>query len=298
MAPITAPTAPTARTTARRTRRLTVADVATFVLRPVKHPRKHTRLHVPVAFNATGVPASILSHPTKMSINVNGKATTVYSFGLAAKSTCPGATYGSGHKCDECYATKGQYLRPSSRLTIHTRTQWTRESFKTPDGINAWLNVMRYAIWWATVRRNVFYFRIHHSGDFYSADYAKAWHTLISEFPMVRFWSPTSSHLTDANPKAIAKLAPIDSVLKDIVKLGNISLRPSPRMIGLGNVIESDGYSGGTGVVAESEINEYIKIFGTYADAVICDAQHNGNRCGDCTTCWDRPDINVYYLLH
>lgn len=37
------------------------------------------------------------------------------------------------------------------------------------------------------------YFRLHYSGDFFSADYAKAWATVINEFPKVKFWVYTRS---------------------------------------------------------------------------------------------------------
>lgn len=51
-------------------------------------------------------------------------------------------------------------------------------------------------------------FRIHWDGDFFSADYARAWATVIREFPDIQFWAYTRTY----------------SVVSELVDIDNLSL--------------------------------------------------------------------------
>ena len=259
-----------------------------------KKSRVNPRLLVPV--NTTGTNASLLSRPEKMRITHNGRLVQVYSWGIQPGRTCPGATYGKGHNCDGCYAKKGQYLRPSAKLSMQTRTEWTLECFKSPEGIESFVQTMIWAIRWGTIRRNVFYFRIHHSGDFFSAEYADAWYRICEALPEVKFWAPTTSNTVECNPNAYNRLSIIEPSVKRLASLPNVTVRPSSRLIGYGNILEVDGLAAGTGIVTKAEKKLIESLFGIAAK--FCSAPTTDGNCADCQSCWDEPLIEKYYILH
>jgi hypothetical protein len=244
--------------------------------------------------NVPGTTVAILSRPSKMKIRINDKLTQIYSFGLRAGVSCPGATYDTNHKCSGCYARKGRYSYPTARKAQDIRTEWTMDSMETRDKRKAWIDILKKEVEWATVRRNVEYFRLHHGGDFFSAAYIDSWHEIIEDFPTVKFWGPTSSHLKQAHPKALRLLNEMQPALLDLATEPNAIIRPSPRLKGVGNILEVDGLAAGTGVITRKELKELETLFGIN----ICPAKQNGNVCGDCTACWDEPLIGKYYPDH
>lgn len=87
------------------------------------------------------------------------------SFGLPARVTCPGATT----FCESCYAM----LLDEMLDRYHGEAD--RRNLTAAERI----------------------FRIHWDGDFYSLDYARAWASVIADYPDTQFWAYTRS-FTDA----------------------------------------------------------------------------------------------------
>lgn len=249
-----------------------------------------------------GTNNSILSWPTKMQMRFGGseKLTQIYSFGLKARTTCPGATYLPGHKCVKCYARKGHFLFPTTKTAQDVRTAWTIESMLSQEGRKSWIEKVKYAFGWATERRNVLYFRQHHGGDFFSKAYIESWHAITEYFPFVKSWTPTSSYLEGCHENAVDVLTDLQPALMAYAAQPNVTVRPSAREIGLNKIIQVDGLAGGTGVITKKEQKELHRIIGLMPiDSVtVCPAKENGNVCGDCRTCWDSPEISGYYPEH
>lgn len=255
-----------------------------------------TKLLVP------GTRQSILSHPLKMQIRLNPedtKLTQVYSFGLTAGKTCPGATYAVGHKCRGCYAKKGNFLYASTKESQNARTQWTLSAFNgSDDDVAEWIRIMKINIEWATIRRGVHYLRIHHAGDFFSARYIRAWIDIVRSFPTVKFWTPTSSQIEDCHPNVFDFLSTMQDDLKEFAAEPNVTCRPSPRLVGYGNLVHVDGMAGASGILKKNELKQLEKMFGSLDGISICPAKQNGNRCADCRVCWDNPELFPYYMWH
>src|SRR5690242_12459247 len=90
------------------------------------------------------------------------------SWSLPAHRACPRA---NGTICDTCYAGKGCYRYPSTRNAQALRFQWTVQSMRTAEGMATWVDTMTAAI----AESGCDYFRVHDSGDMFSAAYAQAW---------------------------------------------------------------------------------------------------------------------------
>jgi len=244
-----------------------------------------------------GTRTAVLSKPSKMKVLINNKLVQVYSFGLTAGKTCIGATYKKNHKCNDCYAQKGSYLRWSTAVAQKQRTNWTISTLNTPEGKTEWLLVMKRAIKWATKDRKVPYFRIHDSGDFFSDTYIECWIEIVKEFPDVLFWSPTSAYPEDSHENATEVLESMMPLLKEFAAQPNVILRGSCREVGLHKTIHVDGFAASTGIITKKQIVEeqdYIKLFGIH----VCPSHENDNMCASCTHCWTEPTKETYYIKH
>jgi len=224
---------------------------------------------------------SLLSAPSKM---------PSFAFGLPAHRSCPRA---NGSICQDCYASKGFYRMSNVQRTQDARYAWTRESLKTSAGTNAWISTMVQAIRHAT-RKGEKLFRIHDSGDFFSAAYANAWYEVCGQLPDVRFWAPTRAWQLPTSTDAVDGLKPFrvltesDSVMSALLKLAslpNVTIRPSalnfndaPPMI--------DGLAAGS---AACDANAFGHA---------CPAPKQGNHCGICRVCWHKPNVSVTYHKH
>jgi hypothetical protein len=96
------------------------------------------------------------------------------SWSLPAGLACPRANgticHGdASHK--KCYAKGGCYKWSGPRAAQLARFKWTVDSMKTDLGRELWVDVMVSAI----RRSKAKYFRVHDSGDLFSARYAAAW---------------------------------------------------------------------------------------------------------------------------
>lgn len=136
----------------------------------------------------------------KTKFSSNHRNTFGLNFGLPENGgTCPGATLGKGGclevrdglKRPTCYMAKitqiYQAVGPKLQFNTDLLTGKSAEEMK---------GVMRRTVqsFVAENDREAWYVRMHYSGDFFSAEYAKAWSDVINEFPEVRFWVYTRSH--------------------------------------------------------------------------------------------------------
>lgn len=165
-----------------------------------------------------------MSDNGKTKFRSNHRNTFGLNFGLPANGgTCPGATLGKGGCLDvrdglkrpTCYMAKVTqiYKAVGAKLQFNTDLLANKSTEEMKD-------VMRRTVQ-AFVDENdrsAWFVRMHYSGDFFSADYARAWADVINEFPEVRFWVYTRSHdmvqfLVDC--KNLTVFMSVDPVNKD-----------------------------------------------------------------------------------
>ena len=123
--------------------------------------------------------------PSKCSkLSVRGEKN---SFGLPPVTSCPGAT----DTCKEvCYVHKFVKIYPGVKPTLEGNLEECERIIREsgPEGLtDALVQMVRGEVGRAGC------FRIHWSGDFYSAEYAQAWRDTIAMMPTVQFWTYTRS---------------------------------------------------------------------------------------------------------
>jgi len=172
---------------------------------------------------------SLLSLPEKMAC---------YSFGISSMFSCPGAEASAKLHSDErlgicwqCYATKGNYdnKRLVKALTYY-RMLWTQDkNFEdTMAEAIGHPGVYKQPDEWTDPR----FFRIHDSGDCYSADYARKWLRIIKRCPDTIFWMPTRvwavrNRFLDAVGAEHAGYKELYEVLCEINREPNCLVKPS-----------------------------------------------------------------------
>lgn len=109
----------------------------------------------------------------------------VKQFSLPAGITCPGA----GACRAGCYAATGRYLFPAVTRALAVALAASR----LPDFTDRMSDAVTRAERQAARRGDRLAVRIHSSGDFYSADYARAWATVARRHPDVLFYAYTKS---------------------------------------------------------------------------------------------------------
>jgi len=203
-------------------------------------------------------------------------AMPVSSFGLPARTTCPGAVFRPGSVCAACYADdRGRYSFPTVKEAQARRLKWTTQALA--DGSFAPTMIAHIS------RRSEPYFRIHDSGDFFSTTYVEAWITIARALPVVRFWAPTHSWAIQGRRRPDGD--PLLEALRRLDALPNVTVRPSARFIGdCPPVIP--GLSAGSAVTTDPSTANCPKSLRTPSN------------CGLCRRCWDEPLVPVTYLKH
>lgn len=145
------------------------------------------------------LPVLFTSTDRKVTTLATGKGNAVIAnaFGLVSgvNGSCPGAT----SVCETvCYAGKieRQYTAVLKRMTNNLDMLSGRSiddmvtmlSIVVQDFVNA-----------SNKRSSALRFRIHHDGDFFSVDYARAWAIVCRAFPAVSFWVYTRSFIEPVN---------------------------------------------------------------------------------------------------
>lgn len=142
-----------------------------------------------------------LSNNRKVKFRPNHKNTFGLNFGLPKTGgTCPGATTGEGG-CFElkkkdgkqlvCYVDKLTKIYPAVGNTLALNTELLREA--TQSEMESLLTEL-IEEFKSKNKPEFWFFRLHWSGDFFSAAYAKAWVVVVNKFPEVYFWVYTRSH--------------------------------------------------------------------------------------------------------
>jgi hypothetical protein len=128
----------------------------------------------------------------------NGKGVKVANaFGLPAgrNYSCPGAT----PLCEKvCYA--GRIEKQYKNFMAVMVNNWNALQGKTTNEMYLLIEAMIIEFVAECNKKNVpKFFRIHHDGDFFSADYAKAWALIAQDYPEVTFWVYTRSFTDNLN---------------------------------------------------------------------------------------------------
>jgi hypothetical protein len=184
------------------------------------------------------------------------------SYSIPARITCPVGDKLAlipGSVCEVCYADK----RNMYRLPTTQRAQLRRlQATKRPG----WKRAMTLAI----AKTKKAFFRVHDSGDFYSAAYFLDWCDVARDLLGVQFWAPTREReLLRTYGNAVPS---------------NMVVRLSAPMV--------DGAPPRV-VWPTSTVHKAKPPIG-YA----CPASKQGGVCGDCRACWDPEVTNVSYPAH
>lgn len=251
-----------------------------------------------------GTNVALLSETDKMpGFSWSLPAGNAHAPGGAVKGgTCPGAEYhahpvtGKPAICKFCYANPdsvvahkggketrrgGRYDTPAVRNAQRTRAKWLLRCLKTEEGRREWVEWMVAAVFWATrtfsaaaprpgaVSHRVPFFRVHDSGDVFSEGYAALWDEVVRRLPDVRFWMPTRSWHNQ--PRTLVALV-------DLARNPNIAVKPSALWV-------DDAPPAVEGLDAGTTVST-----GTYD----CPARHQGNKCRECRSCWDKGNPKTY----
>jgi hypothetical protein len=198
-----------------------------------------------------------------LSDQLNGKLTQIASFNLTAFYSvaadimvCPGFSGGDNGPCRWCYAQTGNYGNTQTVLSQELRTFWY--FYHLTNNYQYLLDTLYNVVFYQTVHRNVYYFRLFDAGDISNELSAMLWRDIISRvndycddngLQRVAFWLPTQSAVNVNIPSKSARyqlLAPIAAVL--VTYPDNVTVRPST-LISDGSVRRLPGFAAGSGVI-------------------------------------------------
>jgi hypothetical protein len=151
---------------------------------------------------------------------------------------------------------------------------------RTDEGMQVWVSVMVQAL------LNETYFRIHDSGDFFNARYAKAWVLVCKALPATRFWAPTRAWQGGVMG-ALPVFDPLLNTLRELAALPNVTVRPSALDFGDLPPVVAGLHAGSTADMSDA------------SKAYQCPAKrlYDGH-CGPCRTCWNDKTVPVNYPKH
>jgi hypothetical protein len=252
-----------------------------------------------------GSTVALLSKPSKMKVVHNGRLRRVHAWGIPAVITCPGAQFGANSICGECYANPksqkrwapsanypnghrstrraGTYGNANVQRAQAARLAWTQACLMTESGRESWVDAMVEAI--SGVTRSVPFFRVHDSGDMFTAAYVRMWVQVCLRLPDVQFWVPTRTWNIDTPglpPLKRAALMQAAAALVELACLPNVAVRPSALFFESPPPVVP-GLHAGTGASAT---------------AYTCHADEHGGHCGTCTRCWTDKYTETIYKAH
>ena len=169
-----------------------------------------------------------------------------------------------GSVCAGCYAMKGNYTRyPAIKAAQYVRLK----SIDDPRWVDAMV---------AQIKRQK-YFRWHDAGDVQSEDHLLKIFEVCKRTPETKHWLPTreAQFLKLVSPEEVPD---------------NLTIRMSSHMIDQAPV----SFWPWTSTVASPGSNRTSHV----QNSRQCPAQHQGNSCGTCRSCWDREISNVEYPKH
>jgi Gene product 88 len=170
--------------------------------------------------------------------------------------------------CEQCYATGGQYSTSNVQYSQVLRHLWARQAIdqiNPATGRTMFVDTMSAAITTADFKLNGGspsaedpeklklppertgrrFFRIHDSGDFFSAAYLAQWKIVADAFPDITFWAPSRIWATSWGVEAVNDINRHPT---------NFVIRPSAYHIGQAPPIDlGPGWAGGTTVIPKAE---------------------------------------------
>ena len=174
---------------------------------------------------------NLLSSPSKMPCN---------SFNIPAWKYCPAAKVlmnlaKKAKKvldnviCSSCYALKGFYQMPNVAQSLQSRAQFITDSIKKDNGDSFVAEMVRQI-------RAKYYnkkgekkklkncdtdlFRVHDSGDLFSAKYIDCWFRICQALPDIRFWFPTREYARQDQMPHLQRLASLKNVGPHSITVG------------------------------------------------------------------------------
>jgi Gene product 88 len=185
------------------------------------------------------------------------------SYGISAHNCITGAKLAKieGSVCHGCYALRANYNYQSVK-TAHQRRQ---ESIAGPS----WSAAMAFLI----NRSGDAYHRWHDSGDLQSTEHLTKICAVAAMTSNVQHWLPTREH------GIVAQYVAQGGVVPD-----NLLIRVSATMID-GPATKAWAYTSGVHTKATKDLN-------------VCPAPTQGNKCGECRSCWSRDVAHVSYHKH
>jgi hypothetical protein len=122
----------------------------------------------------------------------NAKLGKMPNFSIPAGDTCPGKS----DFCKGCYAQKGFFQMPRLKSSYAQNLEVTQG--------DTFVDAMIGHIQKATQKTKTF--RIHVSGDFYSATYVRKWIAIVQALPGVQFYGYTRSWRVETISPALEQL--------------------------------------------------------------------------------------------
>lgn len=172
-----------------------------------------------------------------------------------------------GSVCNQCYAKRGTGVYKNVKQGRANNTNAVIEATKTKQGINNWVSAMVYLI---EKRDNTGFFRWHDAGDLQNMAHLKMVVSIANLLPHIKFWLPT---------KEIKLLRQYNDVIPE-----NLCIRVSAPMVDQKPV--KTAYN-------TSTVHKMATGYG-----FVCPAPKQGNKCGDCTACYNTNIANVSYHKH
>lgn len=189
------------------------------------------------------------------------------SWSLQALETCPGSVGVDGElvpACSGCYATTGNYVFANVKAPrAHNKEDWQ---------LDGWEDAMVAALF------DEEYFRWFDSGDMYAIALAQKMLNVMRRTPWCKHWLPTRMY----------KFAKFSAVIKEMMALENVMVRPS-----------SDAIDGSyTPGVHGSTIVPDAQTAASNPALFVCGAYSRDGKCGPCRACWDKSVPMIAYPAH
>ena len=191
--------------------------------------------------------------------NGNTKVGALPTFSLPSGITCPGA---SAWCRKHCYGQRFERLRPNCRFAYARNLQLSFAPADLADQLTKIIPPETPCL------------RLHVTGDFYSAEYISAWHSVCVAHPTILFWAYTRSW---AIPKLMASL-------EELRSLENVQLF---------------GSTDPTMCVPPSTWRVAFIADDPRANGITCKKQcEKAESCMDCGYCYQADSGNVIFKAH
>lgn len=218
-----------------------------------------------------------LSAPSKM---------PCYATSLPAQNCHVGAKLAPlpGSVCHECYALRGAYGWPNTRLAMERRQQIVQrlgeDVFFAIQWAEAFAYVLNYRMdkWHPGARIDANYFRWFDSGDLQSDAHLRAIVHVAELTPRVKHWLPTKER------RMVTQYQRAHSFTADSGDYPafprNLIVRVSAAMFDQRSPVGVTGYA--------STSHTSKALDGVFS----CPARTQGNECGSCRACWEVPSVS------